>query len=175
MSQKNDWDESTPPRVPATLLRLTAAEAGQAKAHKRIDSLDEGFGRVMGELGEMRADQDALADQLTNLRSEVKAGFSRMGALLDDLRSEHQRDQRKTEDSQADLSAEVQKAKRIAAMKSVSWPTAVVVSVMVLCYCGLLALNIQPPTWLVGLVGALGTALAGFLPALLGAGSDKSP
>lgn len=167
MSNRSDFDEVTPPRQPAGLRVLREAAEGAAKAHSRIDSLEEAVGRVEWAIGES---EERVKRRIDALEHAMHAGFERIGELIDDVHREHTRDTRRAETSHHDLSEELARTKRIAIMKSISLPTAIVVGVVVVCYTVLLALHVEVPTWMGAIIASVGSAVAGMLPALLGQG-----
>lgn len=168
MTSKHDWDEQTPPERPASLrvLENTALEA--KRSHKRIDSLEEGFGQVLREIS---AVESRTANKFEVLDRRITAGFERLGEIVDDLA----RVRRRGEESHHDLSEKLARTQRIATMKSISLPTAIVVSVVILCYTALLALHVDVPHWMMAAIGVIGSAVAGFLPGLLGVKAEDKP
>ena len=163
----NDWREVTPPARPAALRVLEETAESTEKAHGRIDTLEDAVGRILGELAEHERRSIERAEKL---EARVSAGFERLGELIDDVHTEHTRDTRRAETSHHDLSEELARTKRIAIMKSVSWPTAIVVGIVVICYTALLIFHVDVPTWMGAIIASLGTAFAGLAPALLGQG-----
>lgn len=157
-------DDYTPPHGTARAAIGRALRESQDST-RRVNSLEEEFGKVIAEVGRFESRVMARIDAL---EQRMGAGFERMGELLDDALNEHRRDKRRAEDSHHDLSEELQKTRRILMLKNVSLPTAIVLAVVLVGYFTLLAMGKPVPNWVIGAVGVVGTAMTAALPALLG-------